>query len=57
MNKEEMIKYYAKEIEDCERFGAEEGHIYADDLLCELLRRLGFEEVVEKFENLKKWYS
>lgn len=32
-------------------------HIYADDLMCSLLRTLGYEDGVKVFESEKKWYS
>lgn len=32
-------------------------HTKADDLLCELLRRLGYDEVVKEFESIPKWYE
>lgn len=35
----------------------ETDHGKADDLLCELLRRLGFERTVMAFEALEKWYA
>jgi hypothetical protein len=58
MNKKEyLIEYYLKKLEECEKDGVEEGHGYADTLLCELLKKLGYGEVAEKFESLKKWYA
>lgn len=36
---------------------AENGHIKADALLMETLRALGYEEGVEIFENMTKWYA
>lgn len=33
------------------------GHIEMDDLMCELLKSLGYEEGVEIFDNALKWYS
>ena len=36
---------------------AEEGHIEADDLMCELLRDLGYDEGVEIFEIMNRWYA
>ena len=33
------------------------GHIHADDLMCYLLRQLGYSEGVDVFENADKWYS
>ena len=35
----------------------ESDHGNADDLLCELLRSLGYSEGVEEFEKMKKWYA
>lgn len=32
-------------------------HERADKILCEMLRRLGYEHIVEIFELLIKWYS
>jgi hypothetical protein len=32
-------------------------HIEADKILCKLLTQLGYEEVVEEFENLDKCYA
>lgn len=40
------------------RFGdAEEDHRQADDLMCELLRSLGYGDGVSVFENMTKWYA
>ena len=35
----------------------EGGHIEADDLMCELLKDLGYGEGVEIFEEMGKWYA
>ena len=35
----------------------DDGHEKADELMCELLRELGYGEAVEIFEKMKKWYS
>jgi DNA-binding ferritin-like protein (Dps family) len=32
-------------------------HEDADDLMCNLLKSLGYEEGIENFENAKKWYA
>jgi hypothetical protein len=56
MDKKTLIKYYLNELETCEK-DEEEGHGRADFLLCELLKKLGYEEIVEKFDSLKKWYA
>lgn len=55
--KKELTAYYMTELEKCLELGVEEGHGYADTLLCELLNILGYVEVANRFQNLKKWYS
>lgn len=35
----------------------ETGHRVADGVLCELLIEFGFEEVVNEFRKLPKWYA
>lgn len=35
----------------------EKAHIQADNVLCQLLETLGYEDVVEEFDNVGKWYS
>lgn len=41
-----------KELEDLEMV-----HVEADKILCSLLKYEGYDEVVEKFEKLQKWYA
>ena len=35
----------------------ESAHIEADSILCQLLQSLGFSEVVDEFDKLRKWYA
>ena len=35
----------------------EYGHITADELMCDVLKELGYSEGVEIFENMHKWYA
>lgn len=35
----------------------EEAHCRADDLLCDILRELGYGDAVDVFENAYKWYA
>lgn len=35
----------------------EGAHGMADGLLCEVLRKLGYEEGVKVFEDMTKWYA
>lgn len=32
-------------------------HIYADRLLCDILKEIGLSKVVEEFDRCEKWYS
>lgn len=32
-------------------------HINADEILCDLLKALGFVNIVEEYEKIPKWYS
>lgn len=32
-------------------------HGDADDLLCEILKQLGWNKVVEEYEKVEKWYA
>ena len=32
-------------------------HVRADELLCELLKQLGYEKTVTAFEKVFKWYA
>ena len=53
----EQFRDAMKEID--EKYGAdtEGAHGQADDLMCKLLRELGYEEGVEVFEKMHKWYA
>ena len=32
-------------------------HILADDLLVEILIKLGYQDIVDEYERINKWYS
>ena len=50
-NATELLKY----IEDmCD---TEMAHLYADEVLCRLLRNLGHNDIVDAYENIEKWYA
>lgn len=38
-------------------FDNEAAHISADNLMCELLIQLGYEEGIQIFKDMPKWYS
>lgn len=35
----------------------EDSHMLADQYLCDMLRELGYDEGVDIFEAMKKWYA
>jgi len=54
---ERLDAEYAAKMVQIASEGPEEGHMAADDLLCELLVKLGCQNTVEVFKQMKKWYS
>jgi hypothetical protein len=38
-------------------YDEEDGHIDADDILCEYLKVLGHEEIVNEYNKIHKWYA
>lgn len=60
MEQNELLEEYKAKMQDTlDHFDGneEDGHIEADELLCELLIRLGFEEVIDIYNQMDKWYS
>jgi len=53
---EELLKEYVEKVKSCENEDTETCHIDANNYLCGLLTKLGYGQVVEEFEQLKKWY-
>lgn len=46
-----------KEGQDKYWIDKERRHVYEDDILCELLTELGYEELVKQYESTDKWYA
>ena len=56
-NLEEEYLEKLKKIQD-EYYGDTEAkHICEDDLLCELLEKLGFHKIVSTYNDSNKWYA
>lgn len=56
--KEFSAKGFANEMRRIDRDNdTEMAHILADELMCKLLRELGYDEGVDIFEQMDKWYS
>ena len=35
----------------------EMAHVYADEILCTLLRNMGHNDIVDAYDNIGKWYA
>jgi hypothetical protein len=46
-----------KEFAASSEHDAEAGHVCADELMCRVLRELGYSSGVEIFENMFRWYA
>lgn len=56
--KEKLQAEYVEKMKGCVENGdTEAAHGDADDLLCEFLRKLGYNELVEKYLEVNKWYA
>lgn len=56
--KEKLLKESIhKMVKICDEDDTEEGHIHADDLLCDVLEKLGFSELVTVYHQVDKWYA
>ena len=59
------MKKFEKELEELRNLKAtgdryedfEYGHIEADEILCKILLELGYDEIVEAYRKVGKWYS
>jgi len=58
-----MKEEYLKELKDLvltqetNDFDQEVNHSMADDILCGLLNKLGYEEIVAEYQKIYKWYA
>ena len=54
MTKHELL-LYLKHLQDWR--DTEEAHVEADRALCDFLRQIGFDDVVEEYHKIAKWYA
>lgn len=54
MTKDEAIT----KLKECQKnYDIEAAHAIADDILCDLLEGLGYEDVVKEYYKVSKWYA
>lgn len=63
-DREKFVKYVTfnqelsdKYVDELNEYTKETDHEYSDDTLCQLLLDLGYEDVVEAYKKVPKWYS
>lgn len=57
MTKQQLWLEKAKEIVDIIGRDTEAVHVELDDLLCDVLVSEGYEDLVEFFKSIGKWYA
>ena len=57
MKKPDFKKQYEQMEALQNNWDIEETHGKADDILCEVLRKLGYNRLVELYEKIDKWYA
>ena len=58
INVKELKDKYLKEMDALHTIDdPEQAHGTADNLLCALLSELGYDDIVESFSKIEKWYS
>ena len=57
IEKKEIEKEAIERISEAEKLECEEYHVRADDILCEVLEKLGFKALVERYNSESKWYA
>lgn len=57
MNKQELIRRAVERLSDVKDFDTERAHSEADETLCDVLTSLGYEEIVEAWRKVDKWYA
>ena len=50
-------EYKARMRECVENGDIEAAHIDADDILCEVLTDLGYEDLIALYHDVRKWYA
>lgn len=60
IKKEKLIADAIAKLNDCivySDYDAEGAHANADEVLCHFINELGYANIVELFDKVKKWYA
>ena len=57
MNEVLESEYIKKMRVQVDNGDTEDAHVNADELLCEFLKKLGYEKLVDEYEKVDKWYA
>ena len=57
IDKKEIEKEAIERIQEAEKLGCEEYHVKADYILCDVLEKLGFKALVNRYNSEDKWYA
>lgn len=56
--KTDIIKEAVEKMKECVNNGdTEVAHLDADNILCDVLTQLGYKELVDLYDKVKKWYA
>ena len=56
--KADIIKEAIEKMKECvNNADTEVAHLDADAVLCDVLTQLGYKELVDLYEKVKKWYA
>lgn len=53
----EVSAPYLRRLQTAATFDAEAAHSMADEVLCDLLEKLGYGDVVARWRSIDKWYA
>lgn len=58
LSQKELAEQYEHDMELLvTKYASEEGHMQADGILCDLLKYLGYDRLVEIYYDIPKWYA
>lgn len=57
MNEKELNDYITRLVKLRDNNDTEIAHIAADNILCEILEKLGYTDIVKEYSKIDKWYA